>query len=671
MVIGSRRAVRHAARAICLSVPLCLLSLGCDGEDITPPEVAIISPAPGDSISGVTIIRARGTDNQAVWYVEFLVDSVRLGIDSVPAGPIYEYEWYPAGLLPGTSHRLRCVAVDRAGNRKTSLEVPVSISRSAGTHHRGTISTSEVWTFPTSPHIVDAALAIEAFVTIQPGVTVLAAENAGITVGAHSPAGLLARGRVDSVITFTSLNPAPSPGAWAGIEFQANSVTDSNLLSYCNVRYAGANSKAAVSCQAGGVRLDSSDIRYSSSRGVWAAPGGLALVRNTAVAYCGDYPITLAPAGVDALGPGNTFTGNSRDAIELQGGTVARTDTWPQLGVPYCITATITVAGPDNPLLAIAPGCSLLFADSAGLRVGVGEPGALRADGSYGRIIFAPLAASPGPGRWRGLEFWEKTDSARTVLNYCRIQGAGAGNSPAITCYSVPISLTGTRIADNAGAGVYCVNAGFIRLANDTVTGCAGYPLHIAAQYLNTIGSGNSFSGNAFDGIEVTGGTIARDAQWRRQNVPYLVRGSVEVGSGHEPALVIDPGVVLRFDPGATLAVGRNQPARLQAVGDPDSITFTAAGDEPLPGSWGGLELHRHASSSSRVERCRLLYGGGAGHGIIYVDSCLPVLKGNEVGWSSNYCIYAINSEVNPDSLREQNWLHDWAPGFEDIYYEP
>jgi hypothetical protein len=49
----------------------------------------------------------------------------------------------------------------------------------------------------------------------------------------------------------------------------------------------------------------------------------------------------------------------------------------------------------------------------------------------------------------------------------------------------------------------------------------------------------------------------------------------------------------------------------------------------------------------------------------------MPVVTGNEIAWSSNYCVYVVNSEIDPDTLRVDNWLHDWAPGFDDIYYEP
>jgi hypothetical protein len=365
--------------------------------------------------------------------------------------------------------------------------------------------------------------------------------------------------------------------------------------------------------------------------------------------------VSITPGLVSALGTGNTFSDNYRNAIEIPGGTVAATDTWPSLGFPYAITATLTVADSSNPLLFLASGCSLLFADSAKLMVGLGRPGALRVDGTYGRVVFGLLADTPG--RWGGLEFYEQTDPIRTILNYCTVEHAGAGTLAAITCYA-EVLIANTRIANNAGTGIYCQNTGFAKFENDTITGCGGFPLHIAAQYVGTIGNGNSFTGNARDAIEVTGGTITgRYTQYRQQDVPYLILETVEVDSDSEPTLIIENGVELQFARGAALAIGRTARASLQA----DSVTFTGATAQP--GAWDGLELHRYTTSTSRVERSRLLYGGGANFGIVFIDGCMPILTGNEIAFSSNYCVFMQNTDIEPDSVRSKNWLHDWTLG--------
>jgi hypothetical protein len=589
--------------------------------------------------------------------VDFYVDSTRVGVDTIPAGPIFETQWNPVGFLPGTSHIIRCAATDAAGNRNSSPTITIRISAATGTHHGGIITANETWTASGNPHVVDTDLDIEAYLTIQPGVTTLIADGATINIGMRAPAGMKAPGKSDSAITFTALNPSPGPGAWGGIHYQTKATPDSNVLRHCTIQYAGANAGALIRCDAGAAEIDSCALRSSSSRGVAVSGDGLRSLANTSIADCAGYPISLPAGRVSTIGTGNTLTANSPNAIQITGGTIAASDTWPNLAVPYHVTATITIADTSNPLLTIVPGCSLLFSDSSALRVGVGQPGGLRAEGTYGRITFAPV---PAAGHWRGIEFWEKTDPVRTILNYCRIEGAGTGNASAITCYSVPVTITNTRIADNSADGIYCYNTGFARFQNDTITGCAGFPLHLAAQYVSTIGSGNSFTGNTnHDGIEVIGGTITQNAQFRRQDVPYLIRDSIAVGSALEPALIIESGVELRFDPGTALQIGRAAPARLEAIGSPDSITFTAA--SAGPGAWHGLEFYPYANSSSRLERCRLLYGGGANRGILYIDSCLPTITNNEIAYSNNYCIYLVDSDtmLDPDTLRYYNWLHD------------
>jgi hypothetical protein len=657
--------IRTSSFLLCPLYFLCplftlFLLVGCPGEDITPPEVTISAPADGDTIAGPTTIRASATDDRGVTSVEFFVDGVRIGIDSTPAGNVFECAWL--GLMrPGSADSLRCTATDAAGNRSSSPAITVYISSTAGTHHSGTIDAPQTWTADASPHVIDSDLFVEAILTLRPGVVVLVADGATIAVGTRSPAGIVARGRADSMITFSALNSTPGPGAWNGIVFRTHTAQDGSQLRHCVVEYAGSGG-SLVRCEAGRVDVDSSRFRSSSGSGVSASGNGLGSLSHSAFSTCW-YPVSITPGLVSALGTGNAFSQNHRNAVEVPGGTVTATDTWPGLGFPYAITSTLTVADSTNPLLFLASGCSLLFADSARLRVGLGKPGALRADGTYGRVVFGPLADAPGSGQWRGIEFWEQTDPIRTILNYCNVERAGAGNTAAVTCYA-EVLIANTKITGSAGFGIYCQNTGFARFENDTITGCGGFPLHIAAPYVGTIGDGNSFTGNVQDAIEVPGGTITDyHTQVRRQDVPYRVLETIEIGSALEPTLIIESGAELQFGPGAALAVGRNGKATLQA----DSVTLTGATAQP--GAWSGLELHRYTTNASRVERCRLLYGGGGTHGILYIDSCLPTITGNEVAWSSNWCIYLVDRDtiLEPDTLRHYNSLHDWAPGDTDI----
>jgi hypothetical protein len=406
-------------------------------------------------------------------------------------------------------------------------------------------------------------------------------------------------------------------------------------------------------------------LRRSRSRGAWAWTA-FASFRDNTVAGCAGLPVRVGVTGLRSLGTGNSYSADAREGIEVGGGQVTGDDTWPAPGVPLCFTGTVTIADTSDPLVVVAAGCSLLFADSCRLRVGVARPGAIRADGGYGRIVFSALSTDPGPGHWGGIEFWESTDSFRTALRLCTVERAGAGGNAALSLLSAPVSIANCVIRDNAATGVHCFSTGPTRFEYNTVTGCGGYPLRLPAEFVTRLGPGNDLTGNATDAIAVSGGTISRRAEWRDFGLPYVIGGIIDVGAPAQPAWVIEAGTELRFEPGAGVRVGLTQPGELVAVGEPDSIVFT--GTAAQPGAWLGLELHPYALATTVLDRCRVLYAGAGGRGNLLVSGCLPTVRNCEIGWSSNYCVWLQETDLDPDSLRALNWLHDWAPEFEDIF---
>ncbi|MBM3322902.1 right-handed parallel beta-helix repeat-containing protein [candidate division WOR-3 bacterium] len=646
-----------------LSVML-VFSAGCPGEDTTPPSVEIITPARGDTVSGVVPVRVRATDNRGVVQVQFSLDGSLLGADSSPDQNVFSLNWNTTGLAPGSARIIGCAAQDRAGNRGVA-EVEVIISPAAGTRHRGPITAPETWKAAGNPHVVEADLAVETRLVLEPGVVVLVADRAAIDAGSRYPAAVVCRGRSDSAVVITALSSTPGPGSWQGIRLLGNCQPDSSVFEYCTIEYGGGNGRGLIYSDGARPAFRNCILRHSAAAGVAATRLGFGAFAGNVASDCAGFPVSVDAGSVSTIGANNNLANNARRGIEVTGGTVATSTDWPNRFLPYCVTSTITVAGAANPLLTVAPGCSLLFADSVRLRVGAGAAGGLAADGSYGPILFGPLSSAPAPGAWRGIEFWEGTDAGRTVLRFCRVEYAGFAGSAAVSCYSAPVTMTGCRISAGAGDGLQCTDCGFSRLEHDTVVNCAGYPLRIGAAFVGSLGTGNSFTGNGRDSILVSSGTITRSAQWRRHSVPYLVRGSVEVGSAYEPTLTIDPGVQLCFvDSG--LVVGRRSGATLTAVGLPDSIVFT--GSDAVPGAWRGVELHPYADSRSRLIRCRLLYGGVGGRGILYVDSCVPGIRENEVAYSSSYCAYLWNTDLEADSLLAANWLHDPAPGYDTVF---
>ncbi|MGQ9707766.1 MAG: right-handed parallel beta-helix repeat-containing protein [bacterium] len=636
-----------------------LLFAACPGPDAIPPTVRFGFPLNGDTVAGSVTVRVYATDNRGVVAVEFLIDDSLAGVDSAGRDSIFEWQWDLSGYQPGSSHRLQARALDRAGNQGSSEVIEVVTLPFAGTYHYGTISADETWLAEDNPHYITGDLRVEAVLTVEPGVNVLFAPGAGVTVGSFSPAGIRAEGRVGAWVRFSAVVPETG---WQGIEFKGRSDRNSCILRNC-VFEDGGNSGATVTVNSCWLVMEVCSLKNSAGAGVVCQDGGFSQFQNNVITGCAGFPVVVDAKAAGSLGPGNELRGNMYDFVQITGGRVEHSLTWQSVGVPYYVSATVTVAGDSLPRLTVAPGCTLLFADSAKVRVGVGRPGALNADGSYGQIVFAGMAGV----FWGGIEFWNSTITGQTVLKNCLVDGAGKdGVAALLVC--APVNLVGTRVQNSISAGIYCSGSGFGQFDHNTVSGCAGYPLHIEAPYVSTLGSGNQLGFNGQDFIDVTGGAVTQDGVWARHGVPYKIQGIVDIGSQFAPRLYINSGVTLRFTRNSGIRVGGSLTGKLIASGVPDSIVFT--GDESLPGAWQGIEFAEFSGSGSILERCRVLYAGGGAYGEVVVRNSTPRLINNEIGYSATNCIALFSSPLDPDTLRQHNWLHDWGEGYEDIYEE-
>jgi hypothetical protein len=95
------------------------------GGDNTPPTVSITSPADSAIVKGTVAITANASDSgSGVKQVDFYIDNVSVGTST---GPSYAVNWNTGGLVPGSSHVLKAVATDNAGNTATSASINVTI----------------------------------------------------------------------------------------------------------------------------------------------------------------------------------------------------------------------------------------------------------------------------------------------------------------------------------------------------------------------------------------------------------------------------------------------------------------------------------------------------------------------------------------------------------------
>jgi len=93
-------------------------------NDLTPPVVAIASPAAGASVSGNVAVAATASDNVAVAGVRFTLDGAPLGAEDTSSP--YGVMWNTTSASDGT-HTLAAIARDAAGNVTTATAVTVTV----------------------------------------------------------------------------------------------------------------------------------------------------------------------------------------------------------------------------------------------------------------------------------------------------------------------------------------------------------------------------------------------------------------------------------------------------------------------------------------------------------------------------------------------------------------
>lgn len=637
-------------------VLLFLLFFFCPGPDRTPPSLRLVFPAAGDTVSDTVTVIAHATDDRRVARVEFFVDDSLIGLGRWRADSVFELDWDVTGYPPGSRHHLFAVALDRAGNSDSSAPVEVVTFPQSGTHHQGRIISDETWSASGNPHYIDGNLEVDAVLTVEPGVVIKVAPDVRITVGVYARGGVRIQGSSDAPVRISA---AVAGARWQGFYFRQRA--QECRFSYCVIEGGGA-AGALFRSEGARLSLTNCSLKNSAGDGVVLAGGDFVQFENNFITGCAGFPLVVDAAGAGSIGTGNRFFGNGQNFIKVTGGDIVTAAVWINSGVPYYVGGSISIAGESLPVLTLAPGCSLLFADSAKIRVGVGMPGGMVADGSYGPIVFTGYS-----GHWHGLEFWSGT-LTQTLLKNCVIDRAGGGGLAAVITY-VPLRVTGSVVKNSASAGIYCIGCGFTQFEFNTISGCAGFPLHIEAPYVASLGQGNNLGANGQNFVDVVGGTITQDGQWVDQGVPYRVNGMLEVGSVFAPMFAIGSGVTLQFAANSGLRVGDVGLAKLMAVGMPDSVVF--CGDTARAGAWRGIEFGSFTSGATVVDRCRVVYAGGGGVlAAITVRNCNPTIRNSEVGYSARYCIALINSSLDPDSLRRNNWLHDWGEEYDDIYDE-
>ena len=105
------------------------LGTSTTASDTTPPSVALSSPTPSVTVTGLVAVNVNATDNVAVTKVELRVNGVLVATDT---GSPYAFTWDSSKVANGAAN-LIAVAYDAAGNSTSSSPVAVNVSNASTT----------------------------------------------------------------------------------------------------------------------------------------------------------------------------------------------------------------------------------------------------------------------------------------------------------------------------------------------------------------------------------------------------------------------------------------------------------------------------------------------------------------------------------------------------------
>jgi PKD repeat protein len=532
------------------------------------------------------------------------------------------------------------------------------------THQNRDVTASETWKTGETHCIYGFFQIMDgAILTIEPGVTIKLAKNAGIYVVGDGAA-VIAEGTEAQPILFTSGETNKQVGDWVALEFQSDHPEPSSLK-YCTFEYGGSEVFASFDTKVGmvgvegdtTVSIDHCTFRKSLSHAVELdSYAELANFTNNHISEAGDYAIYAQTQNVHSIGEGNII---DNKGIWIQSEWFNKSVTWLKHTVPY-YTNGIDVGSNDGVTLTISPGVTIYFEGGpvTTLNVGYwGEIGKLIAVGTpTEKITFTSAAPNPAPGDWGGFIFGTGTQSG-TVLDNVVIEYASGNDTEyaALDVNTNGLQLKNSFIRNIQGIAIHLDierSRRFAAFTNNVIEApSTAYAIKMTTIGVESMGEGNTISGKS---IYLLSDSFRSDVNvlCRNYDIPYIVDGNVMLGSATlaDYTFTIEAGCVLKFTPNAGMTIASSEHVKFIAVGTAEKpIVFTSASETPAPGDWDGIEFYNRLTTGSIMDHCIVEYGGGRFANITswtLPTADLLTITNCEMNYSAEYGFYSWMSNT-------------------------
>lgn len=386
----------------------------------------------------------------------------------------------------------------------------------AGTMHGSSIMADETWTAEGSPHILANDTSIYAKLTLAPCAVVLIGDRKTITVGTpgasivaqgteRKPVAIAQKDEGKPWVAIRALNGGKLSFTWTGIlggGDKGNTLID--LAAAIDVRAdAGMPLSEAI-------HVDHVLVQDSASQGIRISQGAVfsSTSNGLVITKSANYPLFAAARLAGSIPTGN-YTGNAKDEILINGTNAAdyvnADTTFHDRGVPYHIGDT----GSDGRLdvhttagtvatLTLEPGVKLRFKKGGAFWV---EPSSLQKPGTAALIavgtqdkpiVMTSAEASPAPGDWLGLGFYNIDPSSKVDFAEVEYAGGGPGSGNYSCPYAMaPVNLAAIRILAEPPGSAFITNTTIKDSANHGFD--RGYKDPGAS--VSFLGGGNTFMG--------------------------------------------------------------------------------------------------------------------------------------------------------------------------------
>ena len=614
-----------------LWLPALMVLGGCPGP-VDPP----VPPPPDKVLTSVTVscepasfpalrrtqcsALARDQDNNTLQGATFVWRSGNEAVARVSTTGLVK------GSTPGSAP---ITATATLGSATQQGQVAVTVTAVEPTLHSSAITANETWGVDKNPHVVQGAVEIKGTasptLTLEAGVEVRFEAAAELRVAQGA---LKALGSQEAPIRMVARQDTPTKGFWRGLVF----AKDGSASELAHVTLSHCGGERGTSVPAACIRMErlaapvlrTVSVENSLTTGVDVeedsafGPGSTQL----SVSDSGGMALRIGAGRAGTLPLGGSFTNNNPNMIAL-GGNVLRTQTWPNLGIPYYVSSDIFVDSVPPSTLTIAAGTELRFGERSALVVGGRSLSELVVNGTEAAgVRFTSASSEPKPGDWAGIRLYGVTKASRishaTIeyagagvtgsfsLYFYKDEGAGCDNNPVIDHVLIRKSLTeGAYVTGGFGPGS----------THLTVRDAGSSPVAIDAECVNTLPTELDLSGNPTEVVGVHG-NVATTQTWRKLDYPYLVGGLVSVGSDANPVLTLQPGTDVLFTPNGSFRIGAQierveKPGNLIAEGTAAApIRFIPHSASPARGHWKGL--HFWMTDKSKLNHVIVSHAGRA-----------------------------------------------------------